>query len=70
MGVSICSDFAHQLEDHSKLGVIRLDHLYPSSTICTFTLRGKFLGRAVHKFTDTLSEGLFTIQSLGKLALP
>ena len=45
-------------EDHDKLGVVRLDHLFTSSSIGVCTLKGKFLGRAVRNFMNTLSEDL------------
>ncbi|MFQ6028296.1 MAG: LysR family transcriptional regulator substrate-binding protein, partial [Dehalococcoidia bacterium] len=58
MGVAIGNDFTLHPEDHDKLGVVQLDHLFPSSEIGICTLRGKFLGRAVRNFMDTLVESL------------
>ncbi len=58
MGVNIGSDFTLHPEDHDKLGVVRLDHLFPSSVIGICTLKGKFLGRAVRNFMDTLIDDL------------
>ena len=58
MGVAMCSDFALHPEDHDKLGVVRLDHLFTSSTIGVCTLKGKFLGRSVRNFISTLQEDL------------
>ncbi len=49
-------DFAVHSEDHAKLGVVRLDHPFPSSVIGICTLRGKFQGKAVGQFIDTLVE--------------
>ena len=58
MGVAITSDFTLHEEDHDKLGVARLDHIFDSSVIGVCTLRGKFLGRAVRAFIDTMSAQL------------
>ena len=58
MGVAICNDFTLHPEDHDKLGVVQLDHLFPSSEIGVCTLRGKFLGRAVRNFMDNMVESL------------
>jgi DNA-binding transcriptional LysR family regulator len=58
MGVAVCSDFTLHQEDHDKLGVARLDHLFPSFRIGMCTLKGKFLGKAVRNFMDALSEEL------------
>jgi DNA-binding transcriptional LysR family regulator len=58
MGIAISSDFTLHPEDHDKLGVIRLDHLFPTSVIGICTLKGKFLGRAVRNFMDTLAQYL------------
>jgi len=58
MGVSVCSDYTLQPEDHDKLGIVRLNHLFPASMIGVCTLRGKFLGRSVRNFIDTLVEEL------------
>lgn len=62
MGVAIGNDFTLHPEDHDKLGVVPLDHLFPSSEIGICTLRGKFLGRAVRNFMDTLVESLSGFQ--------
>jgi DNA-binding transcriptional LysR family regulator len=58
MGVAITSDFTLHPEDHHKLGVVRLDHIFPSSLIGVCTLKGKFLGRSVRNFIDTLNDEL------------
>jgi LysR family cys regulon transcriptional activator len=58
MGVAIGGDFTLHPEDHDKLGVVRLDHLFPTSVIGICTLRGKFLGRGVRNFMDTLNQYL------------
>lgn len=58
MGVAVCSDFTLHQEDHDKLGVVRLNHIFASSVIGVCTLRGKFLGRAVRNFIDTMSDEL------------
>jgi DNA-binding transcriptional LysR family regulator len=58
LGVAIASDFTLHQEDHDKLGVARLDHLFPSFRIGMCTLKGKFLGKAVRNFMDALSEEL------------
>ncbi len=58
MGVAMCSDFTLHPEDHDKLGVVRLNHLFTSSVIGVCTLRGKFLGQAVRNFMGTLTEEL------------
>ena len=58
MGVAIANDFTLHPEDHDKLGVVSLEHIFPASEIGICTLRGKFLGRAVRNFIDTLVEHL------------
>ena len=58
MGVAIGNDFTLHPDDHNKLGVVQLDHLFPVSEIGICTLKGKFLGRAVRNFMDTLVEAL------------
>ena len=58
MGVAIGSDFTLHPDDHDKLGVIRLAHIFSSSEIGICTLRGKFMGRAVQNFLDTLVDDL------------
>ena len=58
LGVSIGTDFTMHPEDHDKLGVVRLDHLFPTWRIGMCTLRGKFLGKAVRNFMDTLMGDL------------
>lgn len=62
MGVAIVSDFTLHYEDHDKIGVVRLDHLFPTADIGLCTLRGKFLGRAVRNFMDILVESLSGIR--------
>ena len=56
MGLAICADFTLHPEDHDKLGVVRLDHLFDSSVIGVCTLRGKFFGQAVRNFIDSMSD--------------
>lgn len=56
MGLAITSDFTLHAEDHDKLGVVLLDHLFDSSVIGVCTLKGKFIGRAVRNFIDTVSD--------------
>jgi DNA-binding transcriptional LysR family regulator len=56
MGLAITSDFTLHAEDHDKLGVVLLDHIFDSSVIGVCTLKGKFLGRAVRNFIDTVSD--------------
>ncbi len=58
MGVAVCADFTLHQEDHDKLGVVRLNHIFDSSVIGVCTLRGKFLGRAVRNFIETMSDEL------------
>jgi len=56
MGLAICADFTLHADDHDKLGVVRLDHLFSSSVIGVCTLRGKFFGQAVRNFIDSMSD--------------
>ena len=56
MGLAICSDFTLHEEDHYKLGVVRLDHIFQKSVIGVCTLKGKFLGKAVQNFIEVLSD--------------
>ncbi len=56
MGVAVANDFTLHPEDHDKLGVVRLDHIFAGSVIGICTLKGKFLGRAVRNFIDILSD--------------
>jgi DNA-binding transcriptional LysR family regulator len=58
MGVAMCSDYTFQPEDHERLGVVRLNHLFPPSVVGVCTLKGRFLGRSVRNFIDTLVEHL------------
>ena len=58
LGVAIGSDFTLHPDDHDKLGVVKLDHLFPPWEIGMCTLRGKFLGKAVRNFMDALQEQL------------
>ena len=58
MGVSVCADFTLRPEDHDRLGVVRLDHLFSGSTIGVCTLKGKFLGRAIRNFIDAMVDAL------------
>ena len=56
MGIGIGADFTLHAEDHHRFGVVRLDHLFPGSTIGVCTLRGKFAGQAVRNFVEMLSD--------------
>ena len=56
MGIAIGSDFTLHKDDHNKFGVLRLDHLFPSSVIGVCTLRGKVAGQAVRNFIEMMSE--------------
>ena len=56
MGIAIGSDFTLHKEDHNRFGVLRLDHLFPSSVIGVCTLRGKFAGQAVRNFIEMMSD--------------
>ena len=58
MGIAIVSDFTLHPEDHDRLAVVRLDHLFSPANMGICTLRGKFRGRGVRNFIDTLSESL------------
>ena len=58
MGVAVANDFNLHPEDHNRLGVVRLDPIFPSSTIGVCTLKGKFLGQAVRNFIDTMVDDL------------
>ena len=58
MGIAVGNDFTLHPEDHHRLGVVRLGHMFPGSEIGVCTLKGKFLGRAVRNFIDTLAEDL------------
>ena len=52
MGIAIVSDFTLHPEDHDRLAVVRLDHIFPSANIGVCTLRGKFHGRGVRNFIN------------------
>lgn len=56
MGVAVCADFTLHHQDHDRLGVVRLDHIFESSLIGVCTLKGKFLGQAVRNFIEVLSD--------------
>ena len=56
MGIGIGADFTLHAEDHHRFGVVRLDHLFPGSTIGVCTLKGKFAGQAVRNFVEMLSD--------------
>lgn len=58
MGLAITSDFTLHPEDHDKLGVVQLDHIFPSSVIGICTLKGKFLGRSLRNFIDAMADHL------------
>jgi len=55
LGVAVCADFTLHQQDHDRLGVVRLDHIFESSVIGVCTLKGKFLGQAVRNFIEVLS---------------
>ena len=56
MGVAVCADFTLHQQDHNRLGVVRLDHIFEPSVIGVCTLKGKFLGQAVRTFIEVLSD--------------
>jgi len=56
MGVAVCADFTLHQQDHDRLGVVRLNHIFESSVIGVCTLKGKFLGQAVRNFIKVLSK--------------
>ena len=56
MGVAVCADFTLHQQDHDRLGVVRLDHIFEPSVIGVCTLKGKFLGQAARNFIEVLSE--------------
>jgi DNA-binding transcriptional LysR family regulator len=56
MGVAVCADFTLHQQDHDRLGVVRLDHIFDSSVIGVCTLKGKFLGQSVRNFIEVLSN--------------
>ena len=58
MGVAVSNDFTLHPDDHYRFGVVRLDHIFQSSEIGVCTLKGKFLGRAVRNFIDTMEDDL------------
>ncbi len=58
MGVAVSNDFTLHPDDHYRFGVVPLDHIFPSSEIGVCTLKGKFLGRAVRNFIDTMEADL------------
>ena len=56
MGVAVGSDFAMHSEDHNRIGMVRIDHLFPGSVIGICTLKGKFAGQAVSNFIELMSD--------------
>ena len=56
MGVAVCADFTLHQQDHDRLGVVRLDHIFEPSVIGVCTLKGKFMGQAVRNFIEVLSN--------------
>ena len=56
MGIAIGSDFTLHSEDHRRLGVVRLDHLFPTSVMGVCTLKGKFAGQAIRNFVEMMSD--------------
>lgn len=55
MGVAVCADLTLHQQDHDRLGVVRLDHIFEPSVIGVCTLKGKFLGQAVRNFIEVVS---------------
>ncbi|PKB73760.1 MAG: hypothetical protein BZY75_00240 [SAR202 cluster bacterium Io17-Chloro-G7] len=58
MGVAVSNDFTLHPDDLHRFGVVRLNHIFPSSEIGVCTLKGKFLGRAVRNFIDIMEVDL------------
>ena len=58
MGVAVCADISLRPEDHDRLGIVRLDHLFSGSTIGVCTLKRKFLGRAGRNLIDAMVDSL------------
>ena len=58
MGVAVGNDFTLHPGDRDRFGVVRLDHLFQGSEIGICTLKGKFLGKAVRTFMDTMGDQL------------
>ena len=56
MGLAVAVDFAMRPEDHDHVGVVALDHLFPSSVIGICTLKGKFVGQGVRNFTQLMTK--------------
>ena len=56
MGVAVASDFTMHIEDHDRLGVVPLTHIFPSSVVGVCTLKGKFAGQAVRNFIELMSD--------------
>ena len=57
-GVGISSYFCLATDDSYKLGVVRMDHIFSRLVIGICSLKGKFMGRAVRNFVDTVIEDL------------
>ncbi len=55
LGLAVSVDFAMRPEDYERVGIVRLDHLFPSSVIGICTLKGKFVGQGVRNFTQQMS---------------
>ena len=56
MGIGIRSGFTLHANDHHRLGVVRLDHLFPGSVIGVCAQKGKFAGPAVQNSVEMMSE--------------
>jgi DNA-binding transcriptional LysR family regulator len=56
LGIAVVSDFSLRSEDHHRFGVIRLDHLFPTSVLGVCRLRGKFAGPALRNFIELVSS--------------
>lgn len=52
LGVAICSDFNLRPQDHDRLGVVILDHIFQSAPVGVCTLGGKYRGTALQNFID------------------
>ena len=55
MGITFSYAYTVHAEDRGKLGIRDLTGLFPSNQLGLITLKGKFLGRSVRNFIDTLS---------------
>ena len=58
MGIAVSHDYVIQGEDNNRLGIRNLSTVFPPTQVGLITLKGKFLGRSVRNFIDTLVAGL------------